>query len=238
MIGKKSHRNRRKLLDLIPLETIYEGGIGRNKVDGGLFQVLEITPVSLGLRDEAERKELLRAYHDFISRLPGPVALYALDVTPELGDYLEAVRERAQEAASPTLHAAALELHGYLRALLAGQKVREKRFYLAIPQPPRATGAPAGPLLTALIAPFLPAARREAEQGRAVRLAALAEGLLQRGRDIAAHLARLGLAARACGPEELLNLVRRAYDPTRPPVTWRQANRAAATFTGEEEAGR
>ncbi len=230
----KSRRNRRKILDLIPLETIYASGVGRNKVDGGLFEVLEVTPISLGLRDEAERRELLRAYHGFLQRLPGPVALYALDATPDLGDYLEAIRERAQEIASPTLHAAAMEFHGFLRALLAGQKVREKRFYLAVLPPPRPAGAARAPLLAALLAPLLPSARRSAEQARQVRLAAQAEGLLQRGRDLAAHLSRLGLPARPCGPEALLNVYRRAYDPTRPPVAWRLANRPLAIAEEEE----
>jgi len=235
MSGRKSRRSRQQLLDLIPLEMIYANGVGQNKVDGGLFEVLEITPVALGLRDEAERRELLRAYQDFVQRLTGPVVLYALDVTPDLGDYLEVLRDRAAvTTASAILHTAALELHGHLQALLAGQKVREKRFYVAIPQLPGVTGAPAGSLLTALLAPFLPTARHDAAQGRRLRLAALAEGLLQRGRDVAAHLARVGLPARQCDPETLLNLFRRAYDPTRPPVTWQQAARPLAGGMAEE----
>jgi len=237
MSTRKARRRRQQLHDLIPLETIYASGVGQNKVDGGLFEVLEITPVSLGLHDEAERQELRRAYQDFIQRLTSPVVLYALDVTPDLGDYLEVVHERALAAPSATLHAAALELHCYLQALLAGQKVRAKRFYVAILAPPGITGAPAGALLTALLAPFLPAARRNAAQQRQLRLAALAEGLRQRGRDVAAHLARAGLPARPCEPEELLNLLRRAYDPTRPPVTWQQATRPLASSGAEEVAG-
>jgi len=234
MSGKRSRRDHQKILNLIPLETIYANGVGQNKVDGRLFEVLEITPVSLGLRDESERQELRRAYQDFIQRLTGRVLLYALDVTPDLGDYLEVVREQAWGANSATLHAAALELHGYLQALLASQKVREKRFYITILPPLGTTGAPVGSLLTVLLAPFLPAARRDAAQGRQLRLAALAEGLLQRGRDVAAHLARVGLPARPCDPERLLNLLRRAYDPTRPPVTWQQATRPLATSVAEE----
>lgn len=235
-MNAKNTRRYRQLLALIPLETIYTNGVGRNKVDGGLFQVLEITPVSLGLRDETERRELLRAYYDFIQRLPGPVVFYALDATPDLGDYLEDLAGCARDNASATLRVAAQEFHGYLLALLAGQKVRAKRFYVAIPQAPGAPSAPTNGLLVALLAPFLPAARRDAERNRQLRLVALAEGLLQRGRDVAAHLARAGLPARPCAPEELLNLLRRAYDPTRPPVTWAQATRPLASNAPEEVA--
>jgi len=212
---KKRERN---VQDAVPVEGIYRNGVIRNKL-GGLAVVLEISPVGMGLLDQEGRKALLRNYHQFLLRLPGPVFLQARDVTPDLTAYLHVLREETQRVTSPELHAVGMELYGTVHALLAGQSVREKRFYLIVPWN--------RPDTSSLIGLFRPRSNG--------RPSARMEALLQQVRDLAAHLSGFGLSARICGPEEVLNLMRATYDASRPPVSLSQIGREVVTTSEEEE---
>lgn len=230
-MGKRKGRDT-SAQDAIPLESLFKSGIVRQKLDGGFAVALEVTPTSLGLLDKKGREGLIGKFHRFLGQLHGRVYFFARDVTPDLSPFLEAILERGREAGSDGLYAASLELHGQLRSLLAGQKVREKRFYVVIPHAPR--GAPVS--LAGVLGFLLPTRRaRETAEGRRRRhLNAQAEGLLQRAGEVIESLEQAELPARQCAPEEILNWMRDAYDPTRPAISVRQAVRPIVT-TGREE---
>ncbi len=208
--------------DSVPLLDIYTNGVARQKVDGSLFVTLEIRPPSLGLLDEQEKAALGKAFHAFLLRLGGPLFFYARDATPDLSLYLEALRAAARDASSPKLHAVGLEQYSALCGLLAAQKVREKRYYLVIPYRPPRTHAKRSTWRGLL----------SLSGGSAPHLDGQADALIQQGKDLAAHLTSIGLPTRFATREQILNLWRAAYDPTRPPITFAQATRVLVQ--GEE----
>jgi hypothetical protein len=218
--------------DAIPLEGLFRSGIVRQKLDGGFAVALEVTPTSLGLLDKRGREDLIDKFHGFLRQVQGRVFFFARDVTPDLSPFLEAILERGREAGSDGLYATSLELHGQLRSLLAGQKVREKRFYVVIPHAPR--GAPLS--LGGLLGFFVPTrrAREETEARRRRHLTAQAEGLLQRASEARESLKQADLPTKQCTPEEILNWMRDAYDPTRAPISFKQAARPIVTVAREE----
>jgi hypothetical protein len=234
MSRKSAPKSRQAIHDAIPLEASFylvEGNkaVGQNKVDGALFMLLEVSPVRLGLLHREERLQLLQAYHDFLQGLRGSIGWYARDAAPDLAAYLQLIKRRAREARSPALHAAAMELYGHLRAQLAGQKMREKRFYLVLSQSAASPARTGGFWRLPLSRP----ARQEATKRRQQRLLGRVQALHRRAEDLVVRLSGLGLPARILGPEELLNLLREAYDPTRPALRWSQARRAIVTSAEE-----
>jgi len=188
--------------EAVPVEEVYRNGVIKSKL-GTLAVVLEVAPVGLGMLDEEARREFIRRYHDFLRRLPGPTALLARDATPDLGRYLASLQERAREANSAQLHALAMELLGHVRSLIAAQTVREKRFYLILSTP---AVSPAS---------LLELFRKGDGKGR---ISGQAEALLGQAQDLISHLAGLGLTARVLPGDEVLNLLRAAYDSSRPPL--------------------
>jgi hypothetical protein len=179
--------------------------------------VLEVDPLNVALRGEAEQEAALAGFAAFLNGLTHPIQIVVRVLPVDLRRHLEELERRAREQLSDSLAELARDHVAFLRRLAHNRTLLERRFYVVVP-------AQAGPARRR---------RRWWPPGRradpAVDAASARRQLTFRCDEVARGLARCGLVTRRLRSLELAQLLHACWCPELARV--QRLRRAVADYT-------
>ena len=101
--------------------------------NGGVRAVLQTSSVNFNLKSEQEQNSLIYAYQSFLNTLEFPVQILIRSKKLDIDNYIENLKEIAENQTQPLLQKQTEEYTEYISKLIEYADIMEKKFYVVIP---------------------------------------------------------------------------------------------------------
>ena len=101
--------------------------------NGGIRAVLQTSSVNFNLKSEEEQNSLIYAYQSFLNTLDFPVQILIRSKKLDIDNYIENLKEIAENQTQPLLQKQTEEYTEYISKLVEYADIMEKKFYVVVP---------------------------------------------------------------------------------------------------------
>jgi hypothetical protein len=101
--------------------------------NGGIRAVLQTSSVNFNLKSEEEQNSLIYAYQSFLNTLEFPVQVIIRSKKLDIDNYIENLKEIAENQIQPLLQKQTEEYTEYISKLIEYADIMEKKFYIVVP---------------------------------------------------------------------------------------------------------
>ncbi len=104
--------------------------------DGGMKVVLMCSAINFDLKSELEKNSIIYGFQSFLNSLDFPVQIVMQSRRLDMDRYLKTLEDRLPEEKNELLNMQIQEYVAFVRDLIQGANIMQKRFYVVIPHYP------------------------------------------------------------------------------------------------------